>query len=395
VRALDRSIVAVQVGLALLLLSSAGLLSATLRHLTDSVGGSHPETLLVVQLDVRDTPHSDTLLQSTVPTLHARFAALPGVKSVAESFVVPLIYGGLPTKTLDAPGFESASDDQMEVASFPVAPRYFETLGIPLLGGRDFNDKDVIGSPRAAVISDHLAREFFPGRNPIGQSIGFRGGDDRGRDLTIVGVVADAKQSDLRSPAPNTVYLSRTQWPALTDRAVFAIRTTVPPAQLVAPVRAIILGELPKIRIRHDHPMADLLADTLGREHALAFLAIAFGVVALLLAAIGLYGVMAFQVSARTREIGVRIALGAGRTQVVRMVIGQALTVVAIGVGLGIPFALAGAQSLRSLLYGITPFDPAPLAAGVGVLVVVGALAALVPSRNAARVDPLVAIRSE
>jgi predicted permease len=393
VRALDKSVVAIQVGLALLLLTSAGLLSATLRHLTDSVGGSHPETLLVVQLDVRGTPHSDTLLQATVPTLHARFAAMPGVKSVAESFVVPLIYGGLPTKLLDAPGFETASDDQVEVASFAVAPRYFETLGVSLLAGRDFTEQDVLGTPRVAVISEHLAREFFPGRNPIGQNIGFRGAG--GRELTIVGVVADAKQSDLRSPAPNTVYLTRRQQPDMSDRAVFAIRTTVPAAQLVTPARAIILGELPKIRIRHLLPMAELLSMTVGRESALAWLAVAFSVLALLLAAIGLYGVMAFQVSARTREIGVRMALGAQRSQVVRMVIGQALIVVAIGVAVGIPFSLFGARSLQALLYGITPFDPAPLALGAGVLVIVGAIAALIPSRNAARVDPLVAIRCE
>jgi predicted permease len=403
VRALDKGVVAIQVGLALLLLSSAGLLSATLRNLTDSVGGSHPETLLVVQLDARDTPHSDTLLQATVPTFHARFAAMPGVKSVAESFVVPLIYGGLPTRLLDAPGFENASDDQVEVASFAVAPRYFETLGISLVTGRDFSEQDVVGSPRVAVISEHLAQQFFPGRSPIGMSIGFRGGD--GRDLTIVGIVADAKQTDLRSPAPNTVYLTRRQWPDMShansmmsmtsDRAVFAIRTTVPPAQLVAPARAIILGELPKIRIRNVDPMTDLLSMTVGRESALASLSVAFGLVALLLAAIGLYGVMAFQVSARTREIGVRMALGARRSQVVRMVIGQALRVVAIGVGVGVPFALLGARSLQALLYGITPFDPAPLAAGAAVLVIVGTAAALIPSRNAARVDPLVAIRCE
>jgi len=393
VRALDRSIIAIQVALALLLLSSAGLLSATLKHLTESVGGSHPETLLVVQLDARGTPHSDTLLQATVPQLHARFAALPGVKSVAESFVVPLIYGGLPTKLLDAPGFENATDDQVEVASFAVAPRYFETLGITLVAGRDFDDRDVVGSPRAAVISEHLAHEFFPNRNPIGQAIGFRGAD--GRDLTIVGVVADAKQTDLRSPAPNTVYLTRKQWPDRSDRAVFAIRTSVPPVQLVAPARAIVLSELPKIRIRHLHPMTDLLSITVGKERTLALLAVAFGFVALLLAAIGLYGVMAFQVSARTREIGVRMALGARRSQVVRMVISQALLVVVIGVGLGIPFALAGARSLSALLYGVTPFDPVPLTSGAAVLVFVGVLAALIPSRNAARVDPLVAIRSE
>jgi len=402
VRALDKGVVAIQVGLALLLLSCAGLLSATLRHLTESVGGSHPETLLIVQLDVRGTTHNDTLLQATVPTLHARFAAMPGVKSVAESFVVPLIYGGLPTRLLDAAGFENAAEDQVQVASFAVAPRYFETLGISLIGGRDFNQQDVVGSPRVAVISEHLARDFFPGRNPIGQSIGFRAGGGRGnsapatgRDMTIVGVVADAKQSDLRSPAPNTVYLTRGQWPDMTERAVFAIRTTVPPATLVPPARAIILGELPKVRIRHLMPMSDLLSMTVGRESALAALSVAFGFLALLLAAIGLYGLMAFQVSARTREIGVRMALGARRMQVMRMVIAQALRVVAIGVAIGIPFALAGARSLRALLYGVTPFDPGPLATGAAVLVAVGVLAALIPSRNAARVDPLVAIRCE
>jgi predicted permease len=369
------------------------LLSATLRHLTESVGGSHPETLLVVQLDVRDTPHSDTLLQATVPTLHSRFAALPGVKSVVESYVVPLIYGGLPTKTLDAPGFESATDDQVEVASFTVAPRYFETLGIRLIAGRDFNDRDVVGSPKVAVVSEHFVRDYFPGKNPIGQAIGFR--DSSGRNLTIVGVVADAKQADLRSAAPSTVYLDRRQWPDVCQRAVFAIRTTVPPATLVAPARAIILGELPKVRVRHLLPMTDLLSMTVGRESALAGLSVVFGSVALLLAAIGLYGVMAFQVSARTREIGVRMALGARRVQVMRMVIGQALRVIAIGVAAGIPFALAGANSLRALLYGVTPFDPVPLAFGAAVLVIVGTLAALIPSRNAARVDPLAAIRCE
>jgi ABC-type antimicrobial peptide transport system permease subunit len=181
----------------------------------------------------------------------------------------------------------------------------------------------------------------------------------------------------------------------VSDRAVFAIRTAVPPSQLVQPAREIIMSELPKIRIRHLRPMTDLLAMTVGKEHALASLATAFGLVAPLLAAIGLYGVMAFQVSARTREIGVRMALGARRSQVVRMVIGQALLVVVIGVGVGIPFALAGARSLRALLYGITPFDPAPLVSGAVVLVLVGVLAALIPSRNAAQVDPLPAIRSE
>ena len=214
--------------------------------------------------------------------------------------------------------------------------------------------------------------------------------------MQIVGVVADAKQVDLRAPAPWTVYEAREQKPqAWGDRAVFAVRTTVPPAQLVPAFRAVILEALPGIRIRHVHPMEDLLAITVGKERALAMLSVAFGLLAVVLASVGLYGVMAFQVSARTREIGVRMALGASRAQVIRMVVGQGLTLVILGVAIGVPLAIAGARSLRALLYGVTPFDPLTLAASSVVLVAVGVVASLLPSRNAARVDPLIAIRSE
>ena len=167
------------------------------------------------------------------------------------------------------------------------------------------------------------------------------------------------------------------------------------PALLVPSVRAAILDELPGIRIRHVHPMMQLLSLTTGRERALAALAVSFGVLAVLLAAIGLYGVMAWQVTARTREIGVRMALGADRGQVVSMVLGQALRLLLIGVAVGIPLALAGARSLRALLYGVTPLDPGPLAAGVALLVAVGIVAALLPTRSASRVDPVIALRAD
>ncbi|HKS05374.1 MAG TPA: ADOP family duplicated permease [Gemmatimonadaceae bacterium] len=389
---IERGIVALQVGLALVLMSSAGLLVATLKHLAESVGGSNPETLLVVQLDARGTPHSDTALHLAVPTLKARFEAIPGVQSVAESYVVPLIYGGLPTNVLDLAGFEQLDDAQAEVAAFPVSPGYFATLGVNVIAGRDFNERDVIGTQRVVVISENLAQQFFPGRNPVGEVIGFRGA---GRGLQIVGVVGDAKQTDLRSPAPRTVYLASAQATDFGDRAVFAVRTTADPTIVIPAARAAILAELPRIGIRHLHPMSDLLSITVARERTMAVLSIAFGLLAVLLAAIGLYGVMAFQVSARTREIGVRMALGASQTQVIRMVLGQALALVAIGVAVGVPLAFVGARSLRALLYGVTPFDPLPLAIGAAVLVAVGTIASLVPSRSAARVDPLIAIRAD
>jgi putative ABC transport system permease protein len=392
-RFLDRGIVALQVGLALLLMSAAGLLSATLRNLSESVGGSNPKTLLAVQIDSRGTPHSDTAMQAAAPTLHAKFLALPGVKSVAESYVVPLIYGGLPTRMINVAGMETRPNDEVEAATFAVAAGYFETLGIDIRTGRDFGASDVVGAPRVAVISETAARQYFPGKNPIGEMIGIRG---EPRDIQVIGVVADAKQVDLRSPAPRTVYLSyaqaRSQWG---DRVVWAIRTTASPAEVAPLVRAAILEELPNIRIRHVHPMTDLLALTTGKERMLTLLAVAFGVLAVVLAAIGLYGVMAFQVSARRREIGVRMALGADRGQVVRMVLGQGLTLVVIGVLAGIPLSLIAAKSLTALLYGISPFSLIPLAIGAVVLALAGVLASLIPSSNAARVDPLVAIRSE
>jgi predicted permease len=366
---------------------------ATLKHLSSSIGGSNPETLLAVQLDARGTPHSDTALQAATPELARRFRALPGVSSVAESYVVPLIYGGLPSGYLDLPGLESSPESDVEVAVIDVGPGYFRTLGIQLIAGRDFDSTDARGSARVAVISENLALHFFNQRSPIGQHFRYRGGSET---MQVVGVVADAKQVDLRAPAPWTVYEAREQKPgAWGDRAVFAIRTTVPPAQLVPAARAVILEALPGIRVRHLHPMADLLSITVGKERALAMLSVAFGLLAVVLASVGLYGVMAFQVSARTREIGVRMALGASRAQVIRMVVGQGFTLVILGVAIGVPLAIAGARSLRALLYGVTPFDPVTLATASVVLVAVGIVASLLPSRNAARVDPLIAIRSE
>ena len=388
----ERGLVAVQVGLALVLVSAAGLLVATLRHLSDSVGGSNPETLLVVQLDARGTPHSDTALTLLRPTLQRRFESVAGVKSVAQSYVVPLIYGGLPTDVLDLPGFENTSDEQMEVASFDVGPGYFATLGINIIAGRDFNSSDVVGTQRVAVISENVASHFFPGRNPVGALIGFR---SESRNIQIIGVVGDAKQTNLRAPAPRTVYLASAQSPAVNERAVFAVRTTVDPREVALAVRAAVLEELPRISIRHMHPMSDLLTITTARERSVATLALVFGVLAVALAAIGLYGVMAFQVSARTREIGVRMALGASQSQVVRMVLRQALSVVAVGVAIGVPLTLAGTRSIRALLYGVTPFDPAPVVLGAAVLVAVGIAASFLPSRTAARVDPLIAIRAD
>jgi ABC-type antimicrobial peptide transport system permease subunit len=273
-----------------------------------------------------------------------------------------------------------------------ATPGFFSTTGSGLVAGRDFSDTDVTGAPPVVIINETIARQFFSGRDPIGQRIGFHGGR---RALQVIGIARDVKQTDLRAPNPRTVYLARAQRRNDGDRFVYAIRTDRDAASVEAAARKAIAATAPEVVIRMVEPMSALVAFTLGREQALSLVALVFSVVAVGLAAIGLYGVMAFQVTSRSREIGIRMALGADRIEVVRMVMRQSLFVVAAGIAIGIPLALGASSALQALLYGVKPFAPAPFLIAVLVLVGAGILATLLPSRNASRVDPLVALRSE
>jgi hypothetical protein len=210
--------------------------------------------------------------------------------------------------------------------------------------GVEFTDADVAGAPLVAIINETIARQFFPGRDPIGQMIGFKGGR---RALQVIGVARDVKQTDLRAPHPHTVYLSRAQRRNDGDRFIYAMRTDGDAATLANTVRAAIAQAAPEIDIRFVRPMSELVAFMVARERALALVALIFSLVAVGLAAIGLYGVMAFQVTARSREIGIRMALGADRTKVVQMVMRQSLVVVAAGIAIGVPLALGASSGLR------------------------------------------------
>jgi len=318
---------------------------------------------------------------------------------VAGTDVMPLVYMGFTRRMLDIPGFEHLAAQQSGIDESPLGtwviyatPGFFATTGSGLVAGREFNDADVVGAQPVVVISEAIAREFFAGRDPIGQRMGFLGGR---RALQVIGVARDVKQTDLRAPNPHTVYLARAQRRNDEDRMIYAMRTTGDAASLTHSARAAIAEAAPEVFIRSVRPMTDLVALSVTREQALRTVAVVFSVVAVGLAAIGLYGVLAFQVTTRTREIGIRMALGADRTDVVRLIVRQSLVVVTIGIAIGVPLALAASSGLRALLYGVHPFAPTPFVIATLVLVGAGVVAALLPSRNASRVDPLVAIRTE
>jgi putative ABC transport system permease protein len=396
---IDRAIVAVQVGLALVLASGAGLLVATLRNLSSGTRTLEPDRLLIVEVDLRGGPHENRPFKPLQQEMAREFGRIPGVQSVSGTTLIPLLFMAGSERVLYMPGYESAPNSEVRSGIAPVEAGFFTTMSIAVRG-REFDARDVKGAEPVVIISQSIADKFFRGRDPLGELLRLRGSEGpEGGSFRIVGVAEDVKYFDLRAAAPRQLFFPFEQTSTLESffgmRPLFAIRTSGPAADIVPATRKIIDALLPGVRVRRNQPMTDAASLVLGREQALATVALVFGGLAVSLAAIGLYGVLAFHVTTRRREIGVRIALGANHNQVVGMVIRQSLLVVIVGTILGVPLSLAAARSMGALLYGIAPWDPGPLALAALVLIATGVLASLLPSRNAARVDPLIAMRAE
>jgi predicted permease len=331
--------------------------------------------------------------------LAPQFRRIPGVQSVVGTTVIPALFGGGAAGVIDVRGFESAPDDEMWVSETQVMPGFFGAMKIALRG-RDFSTQDVRGSEPVAIISQNMAKQFYAGRDPIGERFRWRQSNGPPTPFyRIVGVAEDVKYFDLRAAPPRMAYFPWAQTADLDERLggrpLFAIRTAMPAAQVVRAAREIIDAALPGVRIRRDQSLSAATALALGREQALASLALIFGALAIGLAAIGLYGVLSFHVSTRRREIGVRMALGADRGRVVRMILRQSFVVIMIGAVFGVPLSLMAGRALGALLYGIPPWHPLPVLGALVILLAVGTLAAVVPSRSAARVDPLIAMRAD
>ena len=386
------AMVAGQVALAVVVLAAAGLVVRSLVKLEQIDLAFDPSRVLVAELtvahsaDIGDARKADAQVSQLLP----RLEALPGVRSAAPMLTPPFaevggVFGRMPSEG-QTPNEEAANP----VMDFEVAtPSFFRTLGITLVRGRLFTDEDREGTLPVVVIGESAARHYWPGADPIGRRLG------RGKNaFTVVGVVRDSHYRNMRDPRPS-MYLPLRQSPFPVTPLTLVIATTGSPADLVPAVRRAVSEAVPGIAVVSATPLTTFLAAPLAQPRLDALLLALFAGAAVLLAAVGLFGVMAAAVRQRTREIGVRIALGATPARVSGAVMGRALTIAAIGATAGLLAALASTRALQSLLYSVSPTDPLTLALVIVLLLLVSLLAAYLPARRAQRVDPIVALRAD
>jgi putative ABC transport system permease protein len=401
-----RVIVAAQIAITLVLVVGAGLLGRSLMKVLEVNPGFRVDKIVTMDVSLPwvDDPKAKTGQAIFFSNLIDRLKQIPGVRKVGATSGLPMD-GGLPDgmfllmtpneipKTMDGFGALSQQKGRIGNADFCVASEdYFQVLGIPLIRGRIFDERDGTDSPHVAVISDSLARDRWPNQDPVGHTIEFGNMDGDLRLLTIVGIVGDIHEYGLDVPPRPTVYVNLFQRPRA---AITVTMLSDADTRLVTSAARGILHDLnPEIPARF-RTFSQVYSASLGSRRFNVILIGFFGIVALLLATAGVFGVMAYSVSRRTREIGVRVALGAGSGDVLRMILGQGLRTIFIGVAIGIAGSLALTRTVKSLLFGVTPTDPLTFGGVTLLLVGAGLLACFIPARRATRVDPMVALRYE
>lgn len=386
---LSRSLMVAQVALSLVLLVMAGLLARTVSNLKSVDIGFNPRQLLLFSLEGVQAGYAESRLDAFYRDAAERVRAIPGVRRVTFSGTPVLSrYGTSLTKFQIANGTANTPDD---VGWNQVEAGFFETLEMPLLLGRAFSTHDVSGAPRAVVINQTLAEKYFPRENPIGRRV--RVGRRRLVEMEIIGVVRDFRQTDLRRITPPSLYTAAAQDPV--REAHFAVRTSGAPQSFFAAVRRAVAdldADMPVVNLRTQDEQIEW---SLVEERVFARIATFFGLAALALAAVGLYGLMSYSVLRRTGEIGLRIALGALPRQILALMLRESFKLVALGVLLGVGGALAAGRLLTAVLYGLSSTDASTFGAAMLLLIPVALIAAWLPARRAAKVDPMVALRSE
>jgi predicted permease len=264
-------------------------------------------------------------------------------------------------------------------------------MGIPVVAGRDLSAADTQGRPRVAVINETMAREVFGERTPVGRHFQFLNGADRDVAIQVIGVARDSKYASLEQRAPPTLFMPHTQVPP--SGMTVEVRTVSDPMTVASAIRGSVRQADPAIALAEMKTLRQQIAETIGKPRAFAALATASGMIGLLLACVGLYGVVSYETIRRTREIGIRMALGAQRSDVLRLVMRQTVVVVTIGAGIGIALALAAARLIRGALFGIAPSDPFAIGSALVVLIAVALAASYLPARRALRLDPTQALR--
>jgi predicted permease len=390
---LRRVLVTAQLALSLVLVAASGLFGRTLLNLRHADTGFQTERLIQFQLNPGaagyDRARSETLLHQVVDDLQS----VPGVGR-ATLAVAPVLSNGLIGFSLDVEGYSSREGTRARAVANVVAPGYFGIVGTPLVRGREFSATDTARSRRVAIVSDRFVRRYLPNLDPLGRTIGLAYGGPARFYYEIVGVAKDARLNNLRDEPPPTFYLPYTQFDVLNSSFVLA-RIQTDPDLLRRPIEAVVRRRDPELPVVAYSTVDEQIDRLLRPERLVASVSLAFGLLATGLGAMGLYGVVAFTVARRTREIGVRMALGAARGAVVRMVLRGVAGMAAIGICAGVVLSFVLARYVESQLYGVRGRDLATLGAAAALFVIVALASGWLPARKASRVDPMLALRQD
>ena len=390
---LRNSLVVAQVSLSLLLLIGAGLFMQSLRNLKTLNPGFDVKNLMAFDVAPTLSRYDPQWTRDYYRRLRDRLNALPGVQSEAFA-VVPVLEDNEWDNWVTIEGYSAKPDERPDPHMQFCSPGYFQTLKIPILLGRDFTDRDVAGAPKVAIVNQKFVKRYFGDANPIGRHVGM--GIDPGTktDIQIVGVAADTKYESMRDEIPYEMYVPSDQQNFVND-GTFYVRTPGDPTSMFSTLRAAVRGVDDTVPFYDLRTLDRQQEISLLTERLLATLSTVFGCLATLLAALGLYGVMAFMVARRTREIGIRMALGAGQGSVVWMVMRETLTLAGIGVAIGLAGAYGVTRLIQTQLFGVAPTDLLTMAAASLGIAAVTALAGFLPARRATGVDPMSALRWE
>jgi putative ABC transport system permease protein len=388
---LRSALVFADVALALLLLTGAGLMMKSFVRLLEVNPGFDPSHTLTLTLSLWGPKSADEPAVAFFDQVLRRVRTLPGVESAGIVSQLPLggnmdMYGvHVEGKSLPNPEEDPSAD------RYSITPGYLRAMRIPVLRGREFDQHDIATSQMVAMVNESMARQFWPGEDPIGKR--FRMGDTKGPWKTVVGVVGDVLHKGLDAPHTIQVYLPNTQF---TDSMVIlAVRTSNEPASIAAAVRTEIAALDPQVPVSEVATMDEVVSASVANQRFGALLFVLFGAIALVLTAVGIYGVISYGVAQRTHEIGIRLALGAGSREVLSLIVSEAMKPALLGAALGLCAAFGLTRLLTRLLYNVKPTDPLVFAAVLLLLIAVAWLASYIPARRATRVDPIVALRYE
>jgi predicted permease len=392
---LDKTLMISQVAFSALLLVGAGLFVHTLQNLKDisaSFGWEH-----VAQAQFGPLPHNYSPAETTAvyQRLLDRVRALPGVRSASLS--LNGFHNGASTLCcIAAPGYTPSSNADLTISGNQVSPRYFETLGIAMLRGRDFLPSEVTLPPTAAIVNESAARKYFNNQDPIGKQFKLRG---RNYDYTlnVVGLVKDAKFDDLKEKPQPMFYTPTPRGlgsPFIPNHCL-EVRTSGDPGPFAAAIRATARSVDKNLKVASVDALTEIVDRTLVQERLIAKLSSFFGGLALLLVCVGLYGTMSYIVARRTGEIGIRMALGAQQSGVLLLVLRDTLQMVVVGIGLGVPASFVAGRWIKSQLFGLPVIDPLSTGVSIGLILLFASIASYLPARRASRVDPVTALRYE